>query len=324
MRRSTRMQLAKAAREQGGMMRMGGYEAENRGGRSEMEMGYGGGRFEMEMRRGGGRGARSEMEMGYGGDMGMEMRRGGGRGARSEMEMGYGRDMGMEMRRGGGRGNSGGRGRGGARSEMDMEMEMGGYGAESRFRDRRGREHYDNGRFAPMRGSYAPMGPYGGEDDGPFGRSEGGAEMREIGFNANWGGDMRMGSDASVPRFNEMEYMPGGGMMGGYMAEHQNRKLDEQTAMEWVRGMKNEDGSKSPHWTMDQVKQVVKQKGLDKEIEVVDMFAILNALYSDYDPIFKKHGVSNMDFYVDMAKAWIKDKDAVPNKAMAYYECIVK
>lgn len=31
-----------------------------------------------------------------------------------------------------------------ARQESD-------YGAESRFRDRRGREHYDNGRFAPMR-----------------------------------------------------------------------------------------------------------------------------------------------------------------------------
>lgn len=210
------------------------------------------------------------------------------------------------------------------RYPMSPRMEGMGYEAESRFRDRRGREHYNNGRFAPMRGAYAPYGPYG-EEEGPFGRNEGGAEMREIGFNSNWGGNMRMGSDASIPRYNEMEYMPGKqGMMGGYMAEHQHRKLDEQTAMEWVRGMKNEDGSQSPHWTMEQVKQVTKQKGLDKEIEPVEMFAILNALYSDYDPIFKKHGVSNMEFYADMAKAWIKDKDAVPNKAMAYYECIVK
>ena len=30
------------------------------------------------------------------------------------------------------------------------------------------------------------------------------------------------------------------------------------------------------------------------------------------------------DVYVDLAKAWIDDKDAVPNKALMYYECIVK
>ena len=296
MRPSTRMQLAKAAREQS----MGGRKME----------------FEYE---------RWDGPEQRGGDMGMEMRRGRRGGARSEMEMDYGGSgSDMEMRRGGGRGNSGGGSRGGVRSEMDMEMGMGGYGAESRFRDRRGREHYDNGRFAPMRSSYAPYGPYGGEEDGPFGRSEGGGEMREIGFNTNWGGEMRMGADASIPRYNEMERMPGNqAMMGGYMAGKPDYpKLDERTANEWVRSMHNEDGSKSPHWTMDQIKQVIKQKGLD--LEPAEFFAIMNALYSDYDPIFKKHGVSKIEFYADMAKAWLEDKDAVKNKAMAYYECIVK
>lgn len=304
MRPSTRMQLAKAAREQ------------NMGGR-KMEFEYE--RWDDPQQRGNGT---------------MEMRRGRRGGARSEMEMEGGRmnygsnsryamddEMDMEMRRGGGRGNSGGRGRNGARSDMDMEMEMGGYGPDSRFRDRRGREHYDNGRFAPMRSSYAPYGPYG--DDGPFGHSEGGSEMREIGFNANWGNEMRMGADASIPRYNEMERMPGNhAMMGGYMAHNHHGKLDEQTAMEWVRSMKNEDGSKSPHWSMEQTKQVMKQKAPD--LEPAEFFAIMNALFSDFDPVFKKHGVSHMDFYVDMTKAWLKDKDAVDNKAMAYYECIVK
>ena len=300
MRSSTRMQLARMARElpgrkmeieyetwghpedlyprqnYGGEMRMGGYGPESRG--------NSGGN-----RSGGGRGG-SGGQMNYGG-------------ANSNWRED------PEMRRGR---------RGGARSESDMDMEMGGYEAESRFRDRRGREHYDNGRFAPMRSEYRP------DYDGPFGRSErGGDEVRQIGFNANWGSEMRMGSDASIPRYNEMERMPGNeAMMGGYMAEHQHRKLDEQTAMEWVRSMHNEDGSKSPHWTMDQTRQVMKQRGLD--LEPVEFFAIMNALYSDYDPIFKKHGVSKIEFYADMAKAWLEDKDAVKNKAMAYYECIVK
>ena len=244
-----------------------------------------------------------------------------------EPRQNYGGDMGMEMRRGGGRGNRGGGNRGGARSEMDMGMEMGmgGYEPEGRFRDRRGRDHYDNGRFAPMRSGYAPEGPYG-EDGGPFRMEQRGGEgMRPIGFNSDWGGEMRMGADATLPRYREMERMPGNRpMMGGYMAEHQHRKLDERTAMEWVKSMKNADGGKSPHWTMDQIKQVAKSKGLDKEIEPVELFAVLNALYSDYDPLFKKYGVSTIDFYVDMAKAWIMDEDAVENKAMAYWECVVK
>ena len=194
-----------------------------------------------------------------------------------------------------------------------------GEAGSSRFRDRRGREHYNNGRYAPMRSEYRP------DYDGPFGRDErGGDEMRPIGFAANWGTEMRMGSDASMPRYNEMERMPGNRpMMGGYMAgEEEYPKMDERTAMEWVQSMHNEDGSKSPHWTMDQVKQVMKQKSID--LEPAELFAIMNAIYADYDPVFKKHGVSNIDMYVDMSKAWLKDKDAVPNKAMAYYECIVK
>ena len=31
-----------------------------------------------------------------------------------------------------------------------------------------------------------------------------------------------------------------------------------------------------------------------------------------------------MDFYVDMASAWINDKDAVKDKAWAYFEYVVK
>lgn len=194
---------------------------------------------------------------------------------------------------------------------------------ESRFRDRRGREHYDNGRYAPMAGGY---GPYAAGYDDPFGRDErGGDDMRPIGFNSNWGGEMRMGSDASVPRYNEMERMPGNrAMMGGYMADRgRYPKMDERTAMEWVKSMTAADGTPMPHWTMEQVKQVAKQKGL-RDMEIPELFAILNALYSDYDPIFKRHGVSKMDFYVEMAEAWLQDEDAVENKAMAYRECVVK
>ena len=191
-------------------------------------------------------------------------------------------------------------------------IRMGGYEPESRFRDRRGREHYDNGRFAPMAGGYGHYATDGGDD------------MRPIGFNSRWDDGPRMTSDATRPRHREMDRMPGDRpMMGGYMAgERDYPKMDEQTAMTWARNMRNEDGTKAPHWSMDQIRQVMSQKNVDCELP--EFFVIMNALYADYDPILKKHNASNIDLYVDMAKAWIKDKDAVPNKVMAYYECVVR
>ena len=51
----------------------------------------------------------------------------------------------------------------------------------------------------------------------------------------------------------------------------------------------------------------------------------INLIYSDFSPVAKKHGVGgNLDFYVDMAKAFLEDKDAGPNKIARYYECVVK
>ena len=208
------------------------------------------------------------------------------------------------------------------RSNWRDPVRMGGYEPESRFRDRRGREHYDNGRYAPMAGGY---GPYAAGYEGPLGRDErDGDEMRAIGFNARWDDQPRMISDATMPRHREMDRMPGNRpMMGGYMAgEMDYPKMDEQTAMHWARNMHNEDGTKGPHWSMDQIRQVMSQKGVDADLP--EFFAVMNSLYSDYDPVLKKHNASNIDLYVDMAKAWILDKDAVPNKATAYYECVVR
>jgi hypothetical protein len=45
---------------------------------------------------------------------------------------------------------------------------------------------------------------------------------------------------------------------------------------------------------------------------------------SDYGKVAKKYGVDKADFYADLAKAWLDDKDAVPGKAMIYYDCIVQ
>jgi hypothetical protein len=50
----------------------------------------------------------------------------------------------------------------------------------------------------------------------------------------------------------------------------------------------------------------------------------MNMLYSDYCAVLKKHGINNIDVYTDLACAWLKDTDAVPNKTAEYYENVVK
>ena len=91
----------------------------------------------------------------------------------------------------------------------------------------------------------------------------------------------------------------------------------------WMRGLQNEDGSQGPHWSLDQVKQVMAQKGV--HADPFEFFAVLNSMYADYCKVFKKYGVGDkLDFYIDMAKAFIDDKDAGANKVVKYFENIVK
>ena len=73
---------------------------------------------------------------------------------------------------------------------------------------------------------------------------------------------------------------------------------------------------------MDQVKKLMMQRGI--EHNVAEVYAIMNALYSDYCKVFKKYGFNSSEAYMDLAMAWLNDSDAVDNKAIMYYECIVK
>lgn len=240
---------------------------------------------------------------------------------------------------------------------------------ESRFRDRRGREHYDDGRYAPMRNDYDGMedrmddpesrrrrdsrGRFrsdgyprmddddrmednyrrGGSRDGrtesgwypnrPFPvYQEGGNErMNQIGFVA--GGEEfphHYRTEATHHTGNELEYRTsprtGGHSFGGAV-------FTKEMAEEWMRGMHNEDGTKGPHWTMEQAKQVMAQKGI--QTDPVKFWVALNAIYSDLVAVAKKHNINTMDFYVDAATAfWLRDQDAVEDKLGAYYEYVVK
>lgn len=220
---------------------------------------------------------------------------------------------------------------------------------EDRFRDRRGREHYDNGRYAPQSaynegGGMQDMRAEGGMEsrrgqrrgrDGRF-RAEGGGGMRshyddddeEYRMNTIGFGNRDMpepiwqtgGARIDNGSTHEMERRSGTKEHGGAYAE--DMKLTPELAKEWTSRMKNGDGTTGAHWTMEQTKQLMQQRGIN--VAPVEFFAVLNSVYSDYCNVAKKHNVHNIDFYIDITKAWLDDKDAVPDKAAAYYECVVK
>ena len=86
--------------------------------------------------------------------------------------------------------------------------------------------------------------------------------------------------------------------------------------------MQNTDGCTGPLWAFEQAGQIMAQKKID--CDPVQFYAALNAVYSDFYTVAKKYGVSNIEFFADLAKAWLDDKDAVPDKLAAYYQYVVK
>lgn len=101
-----------------------------------------------------------------------------------------------------------------------------------------------------------------------------------------------------------------------------NQRFDRRAAEEWVEGMKNADGSKGEHWSMEKTEEVRLQKGL--QCDPVEFWAAMNASYSDLGKMAKKHNLG-IDFWVDYVKAfWFEDEDAGPDKLAMYHECFGK
>lgn len=109
-------------------------------------------------------------------------------------------------------------------------------------------------------------------------------------------------------------------------SDHASEPLTEDRAKSWVEGMKNADpdhptGAK---WSMETVKPLATKHGFNTPEKQLEFWAVMNMMYSDYSETAKKHNVSTMEFYADMAKSWLRDKDAVEHKTAAYIDCCTK
>ena len=98
----------------------------------------------------------------------------------------------------------------------------------------------------------------------------------------------------------------------------------EDDAKAWTAKMENEDGTTGPHWTMGQTDAVANVAGVHEKSCV--WWAAMNMMYSDYYGVAAKYGLDRPEFYADLAKAFLMDKDAGgPEEKMAgYYHGVVQ
>ena len=100
-------------------------------------------------------------------------------------------------------------------------------------------------------------------------------------------------------------------------------QLTEEVASAWVGNMKNADQEHTTgaKWSRETVKPLAVKHGFTTPEKQLEFWAVMNMMYSDYAETAKKHGVSTLDFFADMARAWMKDPDAVKHKTAAYIAC---
>lgn len=114
-----------------------------------------------------------------------------------------------------------------------------------------------------------------------------------------------------------LKCLEGGVGTAAYVRCGTDEDLTKAQVTAWVGAMKNADGTHGGHWTMAETEAVRKQRGI--ECDPVMFYAAMNMMYSDYCKAAEKTGAGSVDFYAYMAKAFLDDEDAAPDKLARYY-----
>lgn len=100
------------------------------------------------------------------------------------------------------------------------------------------------------------------------------------------------------------------------------QKLDERDAKEWMRTLKNADGSTGAHWTKEHTDNLRSQYNIS--CDPMEFWCAVNMLYSDYCTVAKAYNVCTAEFFAKLAVAFLDDVDAVSGKLSEYWDCVVK
>lgn len=87
-------------------------------------------------------------------------------------------------------------------------------------------------------------------------------------------------------------------------------RLSKRDMKEWEHNLCNVDGTHGAHFDKEQIEQVARSLGVEpKEYGDCTLYMTVNMMYSDYEQVAKKFGVDRVEFYIELAKAFLHDKD---------------
>ena len=113
-----------------------------------------------------------------------------------------------------------------------------------------------------------------------------------------------------------------------YRDYHKGPKLSKTDIHHWKQMMENEDGSRGPHYDMQQVMSAAEKSDVRfEDFDEKEFCIAVNMMYSDYCKVAKKYVAPDKElmFFVDLAKAFLEDEDGpeASEKLALYFHCIV-
>lgn len=113
-----------------------------------------------------------------------------------------------------------------------------------------------------------------------------------------------------------------------YRDYHKGPKLSKTDIHHWKQMMENEDGSRGPHYDMQQIMSAAEKSGVRfEDFDEKEFCIAVNMMYSDYCKVAKKYVAPDKElmFFVDLAKAFLEDEDGpeASEKLALYFHCIV-
>lgn len=105
--------------------------------------------------------------------------------------------------------------------------------------------------------------------------------------------------------------------------------LTKSDIMNWKHNLENADGTRGPHFNMEQVMEAAKAVGIRfEDFDERELCMTVNMLYSDYCEVNKPYVSPEREchYYVELAKAFLEDDDGPePSEKLAlYYYCIAE
>ena len=109
---------------------------------------------------------------------------------------------------------------------------------------------------------------------------------------------------------------------------HSKLRLTKADMREWKQMMENVDGTRGPHYDMQQIMTVADKLGVKfEDFNEAEFCIAVNMMYSDYCKTLKKYASSDklLELCAEMALDFLCDPDGPEpyEKLLMYYHCIV-